>query len=471
MNRRVGKSDLSGWLPEQLNPAIPPYLALVEALEADIRSGHLAEGTRLPTHRDLANALGLSISTVSKAYREAAAKGIIHGHVGKGTYVRDKDARVPQSVIAKPRLVNIGINKPPSAGQAEAVRSVLKRIASAADLGELLSFSSHQGIERHLYAVRGWMQMLKMDCTPDQIFITNGAQHALEIAVQLLNPDGGPVLVEELTYVGFRALSAFRKFQLVPVAIDGEGMIPEALDKAVRQSGGGMVYSMPTLHSPTARTMSAARRRAIAQVLETHRLSLIEDDVYGFLCPDPPLPLSMLLPDRSIYISSFSKIFDLGFRLGAMVVPASMTEQAALALRASAWTSPPFMAEIVAQMLDSGTLGSLLQSLREEVRRRYQVFREVLGDWLDPEPASEVPFGYHVWVPLPSGWSPPDFFFSARYNGIIATPPGSAAVMPAQERGVRLCLGACNSLEELRSTLVRLRALLERPPQPSLSTT
>ncbi|MBN9552791.1 MAG: PLP-dependent aminotransferase family protein [Alphaproteobacteria bacterium] len=453
-------------MPHALDPASPPYLALLGALEEDVRQGRLPAGTRLPPHRTLAANLGISISTVSKAYREAGARGLISGRTGQGTFVmpqtrRDGTAREQTSEI------NLGFNLAPHVQQRDAIRAILGDLVRGRELDDLFAYRSNQGVPEHRAEIARWLRMPGFEPEPDLVVITNGAQHGIDLAVQMLCRPGEAVLVEELTYIGFRALSSSHHFPILPVAMDSEGLRPDALEAAVAASGARVLYTMPTLQSPTARTMSAARRLAIADIVRKRDLWLIEDDVYSFLVPSRPSPLAGLCPDRAIYLSSFAKIIELGFRVGAMVVPPSLLERASEAVRATAWTTAPLLAEILARMIRSGKLRELAVAVARESSARAALFRRIFKHRLPPP--DNQPTGYHAWLPLPPEWNPQDLFYRARNLGIFITPPGSAAVGNTTEPGVRLCLGGRTDRAELERALLRIEEILEHPQHPLLS--
>lgn len=446
------------WAPKSLDRGLAPYLALLQALEDDIRNGSLPPGTQLPPHRALASHLGLSLSTVTKAYREAGIRGVAVGRVGQGTFVAVPD---PRQTSGRPGgLVNLGINLAPAGEQREALRSTLAELTRGNSLDGLFAYDAHQGLAEHRAGLAEWITTPGYRPSPEQIIATNGAQHGLDLALGMLCSPGETILVEELTYVGFKALADLHGYTLVPVAMDEEGLVPDALEARIRETKARLVYAMPTLHSPTARTMSTARRRGIAEIIARHDLHLIEDDVYGFLLDTKPEPLVGLIPERTLYLSSFSKIFELGFRAGVMAVPPALVERAKLAVRASSWSATPLLFEVALRMVRNGMMERLVRELRQESRRRHALFRKVFPDQRTPHDGALS--GYHAWLELPHSWTPADLFFAARNHGVLITPPGSASVAGRPEGGVRLCLGAAGRTE-LERALAILRQLFDRP--------
>ncbi|MFA1621964.1 PLP-dependent aminotransferase family protein [Rhizobium mongolense] len=446
-----------GWRPRQLASEGPRYLALVNALEQDIAEGRLSDGDRLPAHRDLARELGLSVGTVSKAYQEAEQRGIVSGHVGQGTFVRRRT--VARNEAARHEPVNLGLNVPVEGNETQILSALFGEIVRERDLAPLLRYHPHAGIWKHREIIAASLSDSSFTLEPGRLFLCNGAQHAIDISLRLVAKPGDSILVDALTYSGFKAIAAASHLNLVPVEMDEEGMDPTALKQVGRASGARILYCMPTLQSPTARTMSVARRRRIAELAEELDLSVIEDDVYSFFFPERPVPIASLAPGRTFYVTSYSKCVAPGFRLGTLTVPAAYTGQAELLLHASAWFVAPVISEAAVRLIENGKLDELLRERRRQALERYRVFLEVF-----PE-APELQFpAFYAWLPLPPKWSADQFAAAARGRGIYVTPPIASAVGDGNPVSVRICLGAPKDLIELSDVLRTLREILGRHP-------
>lgn len=450
------------WVPENLDPDLPLSLALVKALEESIQNGSLAVGTSLPTHRTLASHLGWSLSTVSKAYREASIRGIVSGRVGQGTFVARP--RNEESIHAN-LPARLDVNLAPDVGQRDVLLAGLRQIANTSDNRNFFAYDAAQGLAAHRDVFAEWISTPRFRPSADNLLLVNGAQQGLDLALSIAAKPGSTVIVEDLTYVGFKPAAGLRELRLVTAAIDDEGLIPDALDKTFQTTGAKVVYAMPTLHSPTARTMSGDRRKAIADVVSRHDALLIEDDVYGFLPQVKQEPIAGLIPDRTIYLASLSKIFELGYRAGIVTVPPALLKNAQLAMRGTAWSATPLLFEVASNLIQSGVLQAAIDNLRRETHRRFDIFREVFPN--NPAPTPRELSGYHVWLALNGEQSAEDVFYNARKQGILVTPPGSATLSSTSEDGIRLCLGACRA-EDLRRALLALKQIIERPSQPLL---
>ncbi|WP_201836504.1 PLP-dependent aminotransferase family protein [Microvirga zambiensis] len=448
----------SSWLPGQLSPEGPRYLALVNALEHDVNEGRLPDGSRLPAHRELAQQLGLSVGTVAKAYQEAEQRGIISGRVGHGTFVRRRGPGRDEA-SARREAVNMALNVPAHGRETEILSGLLAEVSEVRELAPLLDYHPHGGIRQHREVIAASVSGGSFTVDPTRLFLCNGAQHAIDIALRLVARPGDAVLVDSLTYSGFKAIAAANHLSLVPVAMDGEGADPDALETACRTSGAKVFYCMPTLQSPTARTMSLARRRRIAELADELDLTIIEDDVYGFFLPERPVSLTELAPERSFYVTSYSKCVAPGFRLGTLTVPAGFTDKTELLLHASSWFVAPVLSEMAVRLIESGRLDELVRERRQQAIERYRVFSGIF-------PAAErlkfPPF--YGWLPLPPDWTAVGFASATRRHNILVTPPIASTVDDTDPGAIRICLGGAKDLTELSSALYTLNEIIARPP-------
>ncbi|WP_342740072.1 PLP-dependent aminotransferase family protein [Bradyrhizobium sp. B117] len=448
----------TSWRPRRLASEGPRYLALVNALEQDIADGRLSDGDRLPPHRDLARQLSLSVGTVSKAYQEAEQRGIVSGHVGQGTFVRRRSAARAET-MARQEPVNLALNVPVEGSETQILSALFGEVVRERDLAPLLRYHPHGGIWKHREIIAASLSDSSFAIKPAQLFLCNGAQHAIDIALRLVAKPGDSILVDTFTYSGFKAIAAASHLNLVSVEMDDEGIKPDALKRASRTSGARVLYCMPTLHSPTARTMSLARRQRIAELAEELDLTVIEDDVYGFFFTERPVPIASLAPTRTFYVTSYSKCLAPAFRLGTLTVPVSYTAQTELLLHASAWFVAPMLSEIVVRLVESGKLEELLRERRLQALERYRVFLDVFPK------AAKLQFpAFYGWLPLPPEWSADQFAAAARGRGILVTPRIASAVGDGDPGATRICLGAPRDIVALSDVLQTLRDILARHP-------
>jgi DNA-binding transcriptional MocR family regulator len=445
------------WCP--LLPATggPRYLAFVEALENDVQAGILKPGTRLLPQRDMAQMLGLSVGTVSRAYAEAEARGLISGEVGRGTFVQRR--RPPTSAQGTGHnTINLALNVPPSTGEDELVASVLSEILADGALPPLLGYLPHQGIPSHREIVASWLSRFGMNCDVTNLFVTHGGQHAISIALNMVAAPHDVVLTERFSYSGMIALSAQNGYRLHGVDGDDGGLLPDALDHAFVETGAKVLFATPTLQTPTGTVMTRERRAAIAEIIRKHNAYLIEDDVYAFLFATPLPPISTMIPERSFYVTSFAKCLAPGLRIGAMVTPEPFRDRCINAVRATGWMASPIMAEVVARLIHSGDLQRQVQAKRNAAAQRNAIADKILGAWLTPVAGAP---GFHRWLPIPAGRTLIALVTQAAQAGITIAPPGALQQVDRGTLGIRLCLGHPANDELLESALFKLRHILE----------
>ena len=373
------------WSPTIPDEADPKYLALVEALADDIQSGRLSPGDQLPTHRDLANRLGIALGTVSRAYAAAESRGLVSGEVGRGTFVRSQAIGADEGAIEDedPTLIDLSKSRLARTPGDQSVRRALARLASRPDLDRLLDFyQPAAGMARHRAAGASWVRRAGLEADPGRVIITNGAQHGATVVLASLTRPGDVVLAEELTYPGVKAIASLLSLQLQPLALDEHGIQPAAFADACRSGSVRALYCMPTLQNPTGRTMPLERRREIAEIATRHDVAVVEDDVYGFL-PDRPLPpITTFAPTLSYYITSTSKSLAPGLRLGYVVAPAAKIDRVAGTIRATTWLTAPLLAELASQWIESGEADEMVRWKREETIARHALARRVLAPWM-----------------------------------------------------------------------------------------
>jgi len=375
------------WSPELDGRGGPRYRAIAEAMEDDIRTGRLPAGAKLPTHRDLAWRLGVTVGTITRAYKEATARGLIDGEIGRGTFVRDRRTRVWEPAVDQGRRVQVdmGPNYTPLTDETErAFREALIGVASDPSVGLLSGYHPSGGCPEHRARMADWLCALGARARPEDTLITAGVQHGLAVAFTALFEPGDALAVTRLTHPSAKSLALRRGLRLIPVAGDAQGMDPEALDAACRLARPKGLFLIPTLDNPTATVMPADRRQAIAEVADRHDLTVIEDDVYRDFVPGAAAPLATLIPDRTVYVASASKHLAAGLRVGAMTAPENWRPRLQPTLRDMMWMAPPAMVELLLRWLEDGTADRLAAAKRDEMTARRALAADFLDAWGSP---------------------------------------------------------------------------------------
>lgn len=460
------------WNPDLKSFSGPRYLAIVSAIADAVERGHLKAGDKMPTHRDLADAVGVTTGTITRAYSEAAKRGLLVGETGRGTFVKAnifEDAFPSVSSTEDDDLIDLSLNIPPlSVGDllGKVLAGTLSGLAERPGLSALLSYQHATGIERHRAAGAAWVARSGLSADAQQVLITTGALHAMTVVFSTLTNPGDSVFTESLTYPGMKNLAHLLHLRLKGLPTDGEGIIPEAFEKACRAESAKILYTIPTLQNPLGLIMPAARRREIAAIAVRHNVAIVEDNVHSFILPTQPPPLSSFAPDNSYYILSTSKSIAGGMRIGYLVAPARMVDPLATTLRATVWMAAPLMAEIASEWILNGTADRLVEEKRAEAAVRQSIAASALaGFQFDAHPLS-----FHLWLHLPEPWRSNEFSAQLQRRGVAVTP--AEAFVPGREEpphAVRVCVGAPRSRAQLEKGLGIIRSVLQETPDPCLS--
>lgn len=446
------------------------YRQISRGIQAALAAGSLQPGDRLPPQRELADALGVTLGTVTRAYREIDELGLVKGEIGRGTYVIRPVVQGMEEEFTLHALHNrpdrdtvdcirFDLNFPVPEGTPD-LAAMLAELSRQPALQELLCYQPTAGLARHRRAACRWLDRLNLHTTPEHLAITTGAQHALFVALASQLAPGDALAVDCSTYPGIINLAGVLHIRLVPVEGDAEGMRPEALAKAAARHRLKGVYLIPTMHNPTTITMSAERRRELAAVLCRLDLLLVEDDVYGGMEQEARTPISAVIPERSFYLTNLSKTLAPGLRLGYLAVPDGQLAAVERVMAASIWMNPPLMAEIGSRWIDDATADRVIVIKRRAAEKRMAILAEKLaGHDLHFRPGS-----LHGWLELPPPRTGETFARQAAAQGVQVIPSANFSTGGQQlAEGVRICIGPPKNEAETARGAAILAAILAKP--------
>lgn len=456
-----------GWVPSL--PAdrkgMTKQKLLTDEIIRDIDRGVLRTGARLPTHRHLAQRLGLSVQTVSISYKEVERRGYLRSEVGRGTFVRSRvtDRAGGFMLDRSPGdMVDLSIVRAVyTAAHEQAARSLLAEMA-AADVSEWLRpCRPVAGLDHHRTAAQHWLRRLGVEVEPDRIVVTNGAANAIFLALATVVRPGDLVLTERLTDHGVIGLASVLGYRLQGLPTDGEGVLPEAFDRACTEGGVTALVVVPSLGNPTSHLAGAGRRQEIASIARRHGVFVVEDEVYKPLL-DTELPaITSMVPELGFFATSFTKSVLTGLRTGYLVVPPHLSLRVASVLRVTSWSAVPLAAEMASRWVESGIAADLLQVQRAEVRARQRIVEQELGPLL----AGRHPLSLSAWLQVPEQWTEEALIRTLRRRGVAATPSAPFVVSgDGPEGGIRLCIGGRVSHDGLRAALATVRDTFAQVP-------
>lgn len=457
------------WKPDLDDHSGPRYRAIADALEDAIDTGTLETGERLPTHRELAKLLRVTVGTISRAYAEAENRGLVSGEVGRGTFVR---AVAPEPVrfgdVSKedPELIDLRSSVPAiplHEEEGKALADAFAGLARRPDLAAILGAQPYAGALAHRQAGATWLRRLGVEVDARRVLLCCGAQHAMAVVFSALTRPGEAVFTEELTFPGMKGLANLLHLRLLGLPMDHQGLRPDVFEEACRRGEARMLYTIPGHQNPTTRVTPEDRRRELTAIARRYEITIVEDDVYGFLIEDRPKPYANLAPEQTLHISSLSKITAPGMRVGFLAAPEPLVERLAAAVWASAWMAAPPLVEVAARWIEDGTIDRFVAWKRQEAAARNEIAREIF----DPEQVETQPCGYFLWLRLPEPWRAQDFLAETRRRGVALTPSEVFHTGRANApEAVRLSLVTERCHSRLREGLTLVAEILQQAPRP-----
>ncbi|MEA2490721.1 MAG: hypothetical protein QOH21_2513 [Acidobacteriota bacterium] len=433
------------WTPTLDNDDLPIYRRIADALERDIRSGLLVDGSQLPTHRELARLLAITPVTVTRAYAEAAQRGLVASAAGRGTFVRGprRDGALPATEID---LATNVVSVPLPTPSAAALQRALSTLGG--------SYIAAAGSERHRSAGAAW---IGRRTDPARVFVTAGTQNALFLAFAAAARTDETVLCESVTYHGAKAIAQLLRIKLEPLPMDRYGILPDAFERAARGRNVKALFTTPSLQNPTGIVIPDKRRRDLAAAADKHGITIIEDDVCGFLLEEAPTPFATLLPDRTIFLTGLGKAISPALRVGYLVAPDALAPRVQSALAAATLFTSPIVAELAATWIEDGTAAKLAAQKRAEVARRTVLARRILGRRANSADLRSP----NLWLEVPRRWTADTFADEARRRNVRVASASSFTVAGEVPRFVRISIAAPPTAGELESALHVLAAIDE----------
>lgn len=461
----AGPGKAVDWRPLLAKPkGQTKHAALTGRIIADIDAGVLKPMDRMPTHRDLARDLGLSVQTVSLSYREAERLGYLSGEIGRGTFVKARvTERAGRLMLDRnpDEAVDLSIVRGVyTQAHEEASRAMLAALATG-DTGAFMGACRPiAGLDPHREAARAWLKPLGVEAGTERILITNGAAHGLFLALSCIVRAGDVVLTENLTDHGVIGLANVLGFSLRGLPTDAEGVLPDAFEAACAVGGVRALVLIPTLNNPTSHVAGPGRRAAIADIARRNGVFVVEDEVYKPLL-DTPLPsISQMVPDLGFFVTSFTKTVLTGLRVGYLVVPPHYSIRAASILRVTSWSGAYLLAEIATRWVEDGTAQRLLGVQREEARARQRLVATTLGAHV----ASSHPLSLCAWLKVPPHWTEDGLVRSLAERRVAVTPSDPFIAGGNHGGGIRICLGGHFTAAALTQALTTVRQTFEQLP-------
>jgi DNA-binding transcriptional MocR family regulator len=436
----------------------PIYEQLCDEILALIASKKLASGEQLPPHREIARLTGVNVSTVTRAIKLLQQRGHVESRVGSGSYVCPPRPGSPRSgVLDAEGICDLSINRPATDAYLRCLETLLPTLPLHNRLSMIQDYHVPEGDYRVRTAFAQWLASALGHSDPNRLVVVSGCQHGMSCIVDTIAQSGDIILADQITFHGFISLCASKAIHLKSVETDQAGMVPEAFREACILHRPKAVFLMPNNHNPTTITLSARRRKALADIAREHDVYIIEDDVCGPLMENPLPTIASTHPDITFYVTSLSKCIAAGTRLGVVCAPTGLVAGLAATLRLNCWSTNSLMNFIAATMIEQGQMDEIVKAERAELIARNKILSDIV-------PISQMPrqmTSPFAWIELPEPWRCATFVKSAQRAGVCVLTGEAFSFSQHPVHAVRININAARSGEDLRKAVTTLAVLIK----------
>jgi len=433
-SRQPASQELLG-LELDRRPSAPSlYLQVRDGVRAAMLAGTLAPGMRLPPEREMAGALGVNRTTVTRAYQELVSDGLVQPRGSAGTVV------MPPAWEANPTGPAWLLTLPPFGdGSLGPEPTLLRDVAAAAGRSDVVSLAAgapgfdlqpleelHACLDeamgrwgraamgygpiegfaplREILAARLGAALIKPG---DGVLVVSGATQGLALTARALVERGDDVVVENPTYVGTLQTFTLAGARLIGVPVDRDGIRTDLLESVLARRRVRLIVVQPAYHNPTGALLSAARRERLLDLARRFGVPILEDDPYHELGFDEPVVQPLKAADRAgsvIYLATFSKTVSPGLRIAWMVAPSPVLARLVLAKQFADLNTNAVGQLMLAQLIDSGRYERHLRAARDAYRARRDGLLRALERVSDHLEAPAPPAGgFYLWCRLRAG--------------------------------------------------------------------
>ncbi|MBO1254801.1 PLP-dependent aminotransferase family protein [Alteromonas sp. 5E99-2] len=427
----------------------PIYKEIASCIELAIQNGTFKYGQKLMTHRALAKELKVSPVTVSQAYQELERRGLIEASVGKGSFISYGKKLTDAINEDKSAKINLSIIKPIETPFLNETTGTIPRIFNR-DLSSLFGYNSDTSTPEQLTIAKKWVARRGLDFSNHSLLFCSGAQHALLISILASTKPNDFVAVEEYCYPGILAALKNTGRTPVSVSLNDNGMCPSALQKVCAEQTISAVVVVASCHNPTGSVMPNEQRSELASVADSYDLTIIDDDIYGFLCFPEVKPLWTFNPSKTIYIDSLSKSIAPALRTAFIVIPVERHSEIVNLIRSTIWFCSPLLQELSCDLITSGKAEKIESWQKVEVVRRQKLAADLLPKGsFTAHPSSPV-----VWLSLPSQWTSSSFARELNKQGVHVTEDFYFCEQdPTGNSKIRISLVGTKYIEDLHQAL------------------
>lgn len=461
------------WIPIDKHSNVSLIQQIYERIREMILSGELKGEERLPSSRKLAETLNVSRTIILEVYDQLIAEGYVKTKTGSGTFVEPgitlgQFPLLDKGILTKKPSQNIqskkehiidfrsgvpALNEFPRKKWAQVAKTVYENIDES-----LLGYSLPEGskelrntLSDYLYKTRG------IKCNPNQIIITSGATQAINIVAKLLIKPGGELIIEDPVTKEIREIFMERGASIIPISVDDLGMKTELLSGNQDPS---FVFVTPSHQFPLGGTLPIQRRLQLIQFATKTNCFIVEDDYDSEFryAGSPVSSIQGLLPERVIYIGTFSKILSPSLRIAYLILPLSLVEKGKMLKRYTDYHSPTMEQLVLARFIEQGYLDKHITKMR----KIYRTKREVLINCITKEFGEQVKVkghstGIHLIVEFDSVSFTNEIVNKIEKHGVKIYPVDNHSFLKGTHQN-KLIIGYGNlSVEDIAEGIRRLK--------------
>ena len=355
-----------------------------------------------------------------------------HAYAARATNLSVSEVRALFSVVSRPEVVSLAGGMPDvSALDKNLIDQAFESMMSSRG-NYALQYGGGQGDLRLREQIQEIMALDGVHGSVEDIMITTGSQHALELIADLFLDAGDVVLVEAPSYVGAVGIFRHKEAHIEHVFTDEDGISPEALAEAAdRMIEAGkkvkLLYLVPNFANPSGVTLSAARRQEVLRVCQERGILIVEDNPYGLLWfeNEPPKALRSFDSEGVVYLGSFSKILSPGLRVGYVLAPPAIREKLVLANESAILSPATFAQMLVSEYLSIADWQAQIDTYRKLYATKRDAALEALAQYLPRVKSTHPQGGFFLWLTLPEGLNSKEMLPLA-VTELVAYTPGTA---------------------------------------------
>ena len=391
-----------------------------------------------------------------------------HSYAKRAENLAVSEVRALFSVVSRPEVVSLAGGMPDvSAMDNDAIRSAFDSLMSSRPQ-YALQYGGGQGDLRLREQICQIMELDGVHGSVEDLMITTGSQHALELISDLFLDQGDVVLVESPSYVGAVGIFRHKEAHIEHVFTDHDGLSPDALEEAVeRLKADGkrikLLYVVPNFANPSGVTLSEERRQRVLQICSDHGILIVEDNPYGLLYfeDQPPKALRAFDGEGVVYLGSFSKILSPGLRVGYVLAPPAIREKLVLANESAILSPATFAQMLVSEYLATCDWQKQVADYRNLYRTKRDAALEAVRQYLPSLHTTEPSGGFFLWLTLPEGLNSKELLPLA-VTELVAYTPGTAFFGDGRgHENIRICFSHPTA-ENVKVGIHRLANVIDR---------